>query len=118
MKLLLDACVAAPVVLALRAAGHDVVAVVDWQRDPGDEEILRVAAAEGRTMVTRDKDFGTLAVLHGQRHTGIVQLRRLPLRQQPGACVAALRAHATDLETGAIVTVLPGHVRVRRGARR
>lgn len=117
MKLLVDACVAEAVVQALRADGHDVVAVAEWLREPGDEEILRTAAAERRVMVTRDKDFGTLAVLHGQGHTGIVQLRRLRLRQQPAACLAALQAHAGDLEAGAIVTVLPGRVRVRRGAR-
>ena len=95
----------------------DFVTVADWPRDPGDEEILRTAAAERRVIVTRDKDFGTLAVLHGQVHAGIVQLRRLRLRQQPAACVSALSAHAEDLEGGAIVTVLPGRLRVRRGAR-
>lgn len=57
MKLLADACVAAPVVQALRLAGHDVVAVADWPRDPGDEDILRAAAAERRVIVTRDKDL-------------------------------------------------------------
>jgi predicted nuclease of predicted toxin-antitoxin system len=114
MKLLVDACVAETVVQALRAHGHDVAAVVDWPRDPGDEEILRLAAAEQRTIVTRDKDFGTLAVLYQRGHAGILQLRRLPLREQPPACVAALHAHAQDLETGAIVTVLPGRLRVRR----
>ena len=114
MKLLVDACVAGSVALALRADGHDVVAVSEWPRDPGDEEILRLAAAEQRTILTRDKDFGALAVLHGQRHAGILQLRQLPLRQQPAACVSAVRAHAADLEDGAIVTVLPGRVRVRR----
>lgn len=118
MRLLVDACVAEQVVQALRMEGRDVVAVADWSRDPGDEEILRLAAEEGRVMVTRDKDFGTLAVLHGRVHAGIVQLRRLRLRQQPAACLSALSAHAEDLEAGAIVTVLPGHLRVRRGARR
>lgn len=118
MKLLVDACVAGPVVEALRAGGHDVVAVADWLRDPGDEEILRMAAAEQRVVVTRDKDFGTLAVLHGKSHAGIVQLRRLRLREQPAACLSALLTHADDLENGAIVTVLPGRLRVRLGVRR
>jgi hypothetical protein len=33
------------------------------------------------------------------------------------ACVAAVQAHAAELTGGAIVTVLPGQMRVRRGVR-
>ena len=31
--------------------------------DPGDEEILATAYAEGRILITLDKDFGELAVV-------------------------------------------------------
>ena len=48
----------------LIAAGHDVVTVADiWSDDPGDETILAYAHSEGRVVVTRDKDFGELAIL-------------------------------------------------------
>lgn len=46
----------------LEAAGHDVVWVGDWDRDPGDREILFQARSEGRILVTLDKDFGELAI--------------------------------------------------------
>lgn len=60
MKLLLDSCVWGGAVARLRAAGHDVVWSGDWPADPGDEEILAHALAEGRVLVTLDKDFGEL----------------------------------------------------------
>jgi hypothetical protein len=41
----------------------------EWAEDPGDDEILARAHREGRVLVTLDKDFGELAVVHGQpRH--------------------------------------------------
>ena len=43
---------------ALQAAGHDVVWVGDWPRDPGDRSILEAAYNDGRILVTLDKDFG------------------------------------------------------------
>ena len=113
MKLLADTCVGVDVVAALRAAGHDVVHSAEWSDDPGDEAILRLAASERRSVVTRDKDFGTLAVLHGWLHGGVIQLRHLPIRLQAAACLEAVRKHASALEAGALVTVEPGRIRVR-----
>ncbi|MBN1554515.1 MAG: DUF5615 family PIN-like protein [Phycisphaerae bacterium] len=45
-RLLLDSCVWPRAADELRAAGHDVEAVHDWSRDPGDEEILTRAREE------------------------------------------------------------------------
>ncbi|MDD4889574.1 MAG: DUF5615 family PIN-like protein [Phycisphaerae bacterium] len=114
MRLLIDTCVAVRVASALRAAGHDVVYVGDRAEDPGDEEILREAAESHRVLITRDKDFGALAVLHGRPHQGIVLLRRLPLGEQAAVCLSAIQKHSTDLQDGAIITVQPGRLRTRR----
>lgn len=113
MRLLVDACVSLLVVQALRAQGHDVAHVAEWDKDPGDNEILSQALAEEQVVITRDKDFGTLAVWRGAIHAGIVQLRKLPLRDQASACQAALRSHQDELRHGAVVTVQPGRIRVR-----
>lgn len=51
-----------------------------------------------------DKDFGTLAVLHGQAHAGIIRLVNMSLRDQAAVCQHVLLSHADDLVTGAIVT--------------
>ena len=58
MKVLLDTCVGSGVKSRLAEAGHDVVWAGDWESDPGDEEILRQAYDQGRTLITLDKDFG------------------------------------------------------------
>jgi predicted nuclease of predicted toxin-antitoxin system len=82
VKLLLDSCVWGGALTRLRAAGHDVVWSGEWPADPGDEEILARALAEGRVLVTLDKDFGELAVVRELPHAGIVRLVGLSALQQ------------------------------------
>ncbi len=113
MKLLLDTCVWGGGIRDLQQAGHDVVWVGEWETDPGDEEILNQAHDERRVLVTLDKDFGELAVLHGISHSGIIRLVNIPARKQAGACISVLAAGAGDLRRGAIVTVELGRVRIR-----
>lgn len=56
MKVLLDSCVWGGARDELRALGHEVVWAGDWDKDPGDAEILAIAFAEERVLVTLDKD--------------------------------------------------------------
>ncbi len=74
MKILLDSCIWSRARPEIEAAGHDVLWAGDWPEDPGDEQILARAHAEGRVLVTLDKDFGELAIVAGQPHAGIVRL--------------------------------------------
>ena len=113
MKVLLDSCVWGGVRKALSDAGHDVVWAGDWPTDPGDEEILDRARQELRVLVTLDKDFGELAIVGGQPHSGIVRLVALSTSQQAQVCAALLAKYGQELEAGAIVTVELGRVRVR-----
>jgi len=87
VKLLLDSCVWGGALTRLRAAGHDVVWSGEWAVDPGDEEILAQALAEGRVLVTLDKDFRELAFVRELPHTGIVtaEAGRLRVRLPTGA---------------------------------
>jgi predicted nuclease of predicted toxin-antitoxin system len=48
-------------VLALTAAGHDVIRVASAMRGASDTEVLACAARESRILLTFDKDFGELA---------------------------------------------------------
>lgn len=73
-------------------AGHDTVWAGDWPKDPGDREILARACAEDRVLVTLDKDFGELAILHGAAHCGILRLVNIAARQQAGVCRLQLSA--------------------------
>lgn len=114
MKLLLDACVWGGAGVALREHGHDVVWAGDWESDPGDREILRIAYASGRVLVTLDKDFGELAVVYGFPHNGIVRLVDVSARRQAAVCNRVLGDHGAELRSGAIVVAEPDRVRVRK----
>lgn len=113
MKLLLDSCVWGGTATRLRAAGHDVVWSGDWPADPGDEEILARAFAEGRVLVTLDKDFGELAIVRGLPHAGILRLVGLSALQQAEVTLRVLAAHGGDLAGGAIVTAEANRLRLR-----
>lgn len=113
MKLLLDTCVWGGALQELRAAGHEVLWAGEWDEDPGDEEILTRAHRESRILITLDKDFGELAIVHGLSHSGILRLVDWPAQQQAKACLRALSLHGTELEQGAIVTAEPGRFRIR-----
>jgi predicted nuclease of predicted toxin-antitoxin system len=91
VKLLLDTCVSGQTALALRQSGHDVIWAGDWKPDPGDENILRAAVAESRVLVTIDKDFGELAIAHGQLHVGMIRLVGFRAKDQ-GPAIARLVA--------------------------
>ena len=113
MKFLLDSCISGGAKAELEAAGHNVVWAGDWDADPGDEAILSRAFAEGRIVVTIDKDFGELAVLYGRPHGGILRLVNFRARQQGSVCLRVAGLYSAELEAGALVTVEPGRVRVR-----
>jgi predicted nuclease of predicted toxin-antitoxin system len=113
MKILLDSCVWGKARGELESAGHDVVWTGDSPKDPGDEEILACARSEGRVLVTLDKDFCELAVLHGASHCGIVRLADISARQQAAVCQRVLGAHGPEPASGAIVTAEAGRLRIR-----
>lgn len=113
MKLLLDTCVSGLARYALEAGGHDVIWSAEWVRDPGDEEILSRAHAEGRILVTIDKDFGELAIVRGYPHSGIVRLVGLRSGQQGPVCGEVLERYGAELQKGAIVTASLSRARIR-----
>ena len=54
--------------------------------------------------MTRDKDFGELAIVHKKSHSGIIRPVNLSSRQQSSTCLLVLELHGNDLKAGAIVT--------------
>jgi predicted nuclease of predicted toxin-antitoxin system len=59
MKFLVDAQLPKRLAVGLRVAGHDAVHTLDMPagNSTTDAEILRLAASEGRIVVTKDADF-------------------------------------------------------------
>lgn len=113
MKLLLDSCVSLRIRGELAAEGHDVSAAADWERDPGDVEILDRAHREGRILITLDKDFGELAIIQERPHSGILRLVDISISRQAAVSLHVLDQHGEELRRGAIVTAEPGRLRVR-----
>jgi len=98
---------------ALQEAGYDVVWTGDWDKDPGDQEILALAYTEGRVLVTLDKDFGELAVLQSQPHHGMIRMVGFSAKSQVEVCKVVLEQHGDELFAGAIITAEPGRLRIR-----
>ena len=113
MKILLDTCVWGGTREHLEVSGHDVVWAGDWPEDPGDEEILARAHKERRILVTLDKDFGELAIVHEIAHSGIIRLVNLAAREQGVLCLRIINIYGNKLQAGAIVTAEPGRLRIR-----
>lgn len=61
MKFLVDESADARLIVRLRALGHDVTSVArDHRRGLPDHHVLSIAHAEGRILITDDRDFGEL----------------------------------------------------------
>ena len=113
MRVLLDTCVWGGAKNFLSLSEHDVVWAGDWERDPGDSEILSLANTEKRVLVTLDKDFGELAVLRRIPHCGIVRLVNIPAKLQGSVCLRVLEKYGEELDKGSIITCDEKRVRVR-----
>jgi predicted nuclease of predicted toxin-antitoxin system len=113
MRLLLDTCMWGGTVSALAAAGHDVDYAGNWERDPGDEAILRAAHEAERIVITLDKGFGELAVVKGHTHSGIIRIVGGTVTSHAGKILTILDRHGEELARGAIVTVEENRTRIR-----
>jgi hypothetical protein len=60
MRFLADESRDFAVVRALRAAGHDVVAVAELSPQAEDDTVMEQALSQARLLLTEDKDFGQL----------------------------------------------------------
>lgn len=114
MRLLLDTSIPQSATEALVAAGHDVARVSELTRGAAstDAKVLEQAARQGRILVTRDQHMGEHELLLGHEHR-LLRVGGFKLADQAGAILQALAEHGAEMERGAVVTVEPGHVKVR-----
>lgn len=115
MRFLADESCDFAIVRALRAKGHEVVAVAEIFPRADDSEVIRRALEENRILVTEDKDFGQLVYAHGQRTLGVIFLR-FPgsARQQIAKDVVRLVSQRGEGLAGAWIVVQPGKIRIGR----
>ena len=116
MRFLLDQSAEARIGVFLVSIGHDATRV-GKDHPPGlpDEQVLAIAVAESRILITNDRDFRELIFRHHLPHAGVIYLR-FPLDTTADQKIAGLRALlSTDTyDLGEFLTVTPRGVRVRR----
>lgn len=115
MRFLADESCDFAVVRALRAKGHDVLAVSEICRGAEDHYVIALARREERILLTEDKDFGRLVYLAGVPKVGVILLR-FPATARRALCNAVVRLVHQWKEKlkGSFVVVQPGRVRIRR----
>ena len=112
-RLLANENVPTDVVAALRVDGHDVASMREVGPSSPDEVVLALALAEGRLLLTFDKDFGELAFRRGLTAThGVILLR--PRLRSPGHLVRFTRAVLAQGHTweGHFAVAEEGRVRI------
>lgn len=110
-----DESCAGPVIRALRAAGHDVLAIAEVAAGIADDKVIERALAEERVLLTEDRDFGELVYARRQSAAGVVFIK-FPSRARgakPAAVVEAVAKLDVRLRDGFTV-IEPGRVRVGR----
>ena len=116
MRFLADECCDFAAVRSLRADGHDVLAVSEFQHRSVDKQVMELALAEDRILLTEDKDFGWL-VFAGRVDSPGVILMRFPASARSLLAESVLklvREHASQL-AGAFVVLRPGAARISFG---
>ena len=113
MRFLADEGCDFSIVRAIRAAGHDVVAIREFAPGVPDEHVIRLAVADQRILLTEDRDFGRLVFASAMDSPGVVYLRfAFQARQAMIATILSLvDAHAAKLPRSFVV-VQPGRIRM------
>jgi predicted nuclease of predicted toxin-antitoxin system len=116
VRLLADESCDYRVVTALRAAGHDVPAILEIARGALDREVLARAQREGRVLLTEDKGFALrLMTAESTSTCGLVLIRcpEAARPELPGAIVS-LVARFGEALLGSITVWTPRGTRLRR----
>ena len=75
MRIVADENLAYRMIKALRNEGFEVLSIEEDTPSIPDDNVLSVAVKEDALLITEDKDFGDLVMLHKLPHRGILLLR-------------------------------------------
>ncbi len=118
MRFLVDRCAGHRLARWLLEQGHDALDLRELGEDPGDEQVLAIAASKKRILVTIDTDFGQLIYVRQRPHAGLVRLPDVRTGERILLLQEVLARHAAELEVGAIVTVRGSRIRLSQGPRK
>jgi predicted nuclease of predicted toxin-antitoxin system len=115
MRFLADESCDFRVVRGLRAAGHDVTAVIEISPGASDEAVIELAVRERRIFITEDPDFGQLVYASGQPTAGVILLRfPRDVRTTLPAFVADVVAKYGDKLGERFAVLQPGRIRLSK----
>src|SRR3990172_767357 len=117
MKLLLDQGLPRSAAQLLHEAGIDTVHVGEIGYSTADDAaILQRGRDEDRVVITLDADFHALLALSRATAPSVIRIRIEGLYAQKAADLiqVVLTRCAEDLKQGAVITVQPGRIRIRR----
>lgn len=112
MRFLIDRCAGGLLAAWLRQQGHDVLEAREFGPDPGDRQLLEIAAREKRILVTIDTDFGSFVSHEGLEHSGIVRLPDVLSDKRIAIFSELFTRHSEALQSGAIITVRSNRIRI------
>lgn len=117
MKFLVDESLSPKLAEFLAAAGHDAVHLRErGMQGAEDPEVLSLAEAEDRILVSADADFGALLTLGTRRKPSLIFFRggfHPAAREQAKLLIASLPEMSAHLQSGAITVVSGTRVRIR-----
>ncbi|MFH1626392.1 MAG: DUF5615 family PIN-like protein [Pseudomonadota bacterium] len=114
MKFLVDRCAGQKLAEWMRIQGHDVLEARTLGPDPGDRELLEMAAKQERVLVTIDTDFGELIYVDRIAHSGMVRLPDVPAGKRIKLMEKIFLEYETQLRNRAIITVRGARVRISK----
>lgn len=113
MRFLADESCDFGIVRALRAAGHDVAAVVEACPGAADEQVIELALRDSRVLLTEDKDFGQLVYSAARRVSGVILVRYAAFARDDLVKSLLSLAEREDINLrGCFAVVEPGRVRL------
>ena len=117
MNLVADEGVDRHIVERLRQDGHTVQYIAELEPGISDDFVLTVANQENAPWLTADKDFGELIYRQKRLTSGIILIRLAGLSPTQKAEIVSrgINRHQNEL-LNAFAVVIPGAIRIRRGA--
>ena len=90
-----------------------------WSTRPraSDEELLALALAEERILITEDKDFGELVFVRRLPHPCIIRFTDMPITEKVAAMRELIESESEAMQQGNIIVVTRSRIRIRRGER-